>query len=405
MAGLAGLAVEKGHKVTGQDKAYYPPMSSQLKNLGINENLTEDISEDLKNCDLVIIGNSLSRGNKCVEYILDKNLNYYSGPEWIKNFILKDKFVFVVSGTHGKTTTTSMLIKILKENGNDPSYLLGGIYQEDNISFKLTKSKYFIIEGDEYDTSFFDKRSKFVHYKPNTLIINNIEFDHSDIFEDISEIKKQFHYLIRTMSSKTNIVYKKDDKNIEDVLNMGFWSKVINFKKVDNIENIFGNHNLENAAAAISAAESIGINVESSLNALKKFSGVKRRLELIETEKFTLYDDFAHHPTAVKETLNAVSQKHPGKNINVFFEIRSNSMVAGTHKKNFYSSFIGANKVFIYSGKKIKWFEPTDKIKIFDNLDTIISEIISSTENVDIVILMSNGDTSDIINKIKYHEK
>ena len=192
MAGLAGLAIEKGFKVTGQDKAYYPPMSDQLKCLGIKENKTEDVINDIKDCDVVIIGNSQSRGNKAVEFILDNNLDYYSGPEWIKDNILKDKFVFVVSGTHGKTTTTSMLIKILQENNCNPSFLLGGIYKEDNISYKNTESEYFIIEGDEYDTAFFDKRSKFFHYKPNTLIINNLEYDHSDIFEDINEIKKQF---------------------------------------------------------------------------------------------------------------------------------------------------------------------------------------------------------------------
>ena len=401
MAGLAGLAVTNGHKVTGQDKAYYPPMSSQLNDLGIKENLTEEITEDLNNCDVVIIGNSLSRGNKCVEYILDENINYFSGPEWIKNFILNDRFVFVVSGTHGKTTTTSMLIKILKENNLDPSYLLGGIYQEDSSSFKLTKSKYFVIEGDEYDTCFFDKRSKFFHYKPNTLIINNIEFDHSDIFEDLNQIKKQFHYLIRTMSSLTTIVCKEGDKNIENILNMGFWSKIVKFKKIDNMPNIIGYHNLENAAAAVSAAQTIGINIESSFNALEKFSGVKRRLELIETKKFILYDDFAHHPTAIKATINAVKQKHPKKNINVIFEIRSNSMVSGTHKDNFYDSFDQADAIYIYSHKKINWFKQTEKIKIFDDEDSIISKIISSTENVDIVILMSNGDTSSIINKLK----
>ena len=405
MAGLAGLAAEKGHKVTGQDKSYYPPMSAQLKNLGIKENLTEDISDDLRNCDLVIIGNSLSRGNKCVEYILDKNLNYYSGPEWIKKFILNDKFVFVISGTHGKTTTTSMLIKILKENSYDPSYLLGGMYKEDNVSYKLTSSKYFIIEGDEYDTAFFDKRSKFVHYEPNTLVINNIEFDHSDIFENINQIKKQFHYLIRTMSSKTNIIYKENDKNVQSLLDMGCWSKIITFKKFDAVPNIFGDHNLENCGAAISAAETIGINVESSLNALKKFTGVKRRLELVKIDKFILYDDFAHHPTAVKATISAVKQKHPGLSINIFFEIRSNSMVAGTHKDYFLESFDGVNSVYVYSSKKIKWLKPTNKIKIFDNIDTVAKEIISSTENVDIVILMSNGDTSHIINKIKDNAK
>jgi UDP-N-acetylmuramate: L-alanyl-gamma-D-glutamyl-meso-diaminopimelate ligase len=275
MSGLAGLAVEKGHKVTGQDKAYYPPMSLQLNKIGISENITEKVTEDLKNCDAVIIGNSLSRGNDSVEYTLQNKKKYFSGPEWIRKYILDDKIVFVVTGTHGKTTTTSMLIKIFQDNNLKPSYLLGGIYEEEKISYKYTNSKYFIIEGDEYDTSFFDKRSKFIHYKPHTLIINNIEFDHSDIFENIYEIKKQFHYLLRTMSKKTNIIFKKNDKNIEDVLAMGCWSNKKSFNKINKVKNIVGDHNLENCAAAMIAAETIGISKEASLSALEDFKGVK----------------------------------------------------------------------------------------------------------------------------------
>jgi UDP-N-acetylmuramate: L-alanyl-gamma-D-glutamyl-meso-diaminopimelate ligase len=400
MSGLAGLAVEKGHKVTGQDKAYYPPMSLQLNKIGISENITEKVTEDLKNCDAVIIGNSLSRGNDSVEYTLQNKKKYFSGPEWIRKYILDDKIVFVVTGTHGKTTTTSMLIKIFQDNNLKPSYLLGGIYEEEKISYKYTNSKYFIIEGDEYDTSFFDKRSKFIHYKPHTLIINNIEFDHSDIFENIYEIKKQFHYLLRTMSKKTNIIFKKNDKNIEDVLAMGCWSNKKSFNKINKVKNIVGDHNLENCAAAMIAAETIGISKEASLSALEDFKGVKRRLELVCNKNFILYDDFAHHPTAIKATILALRQKYPGKKINAYFEIRSNSMIAGTHKDSFLDAFKEADNLFIYCSKNIKWIEKFKNVKIYCDIDAIANDILLSTENVDIVILMSNGDTTNIINKL-----
>ena len=401
MAGLAGLAIQKGYKVTGQDKAYYSPMSNQLISLGIKENKTEGIINDLQKCDAVIIGNSQSRGNESVEYILDKNINYYSGPEWIKKYVLMDKHVFVVSGTHGKTTTTSMLIKILKDNNLDPSYLVGGIFKEDNISFKYTNSDYFIIEGDEYDTSFFDKRSKFFHYIPKTLIINNIEFDHSDIFENIDQIKKQFHFLIRTMSKNTNVIYDNFDKNISSLISMGCWSKKIKINQIKNIKNIIGEHNLKNASAAIEAAKTIGITKDKSIKSLEKFSGVKRRLELINNDKFVIYDDFAHHPTAISASIEAVRSKHPGSNITVIFEIRSNSMTSGAHKENLKNSFAGADQVYIYCNREINWFKNSNNFMLYNDINTIIEKISANTENVDIVILMSNGDTSFIIKKLK----
>jgi len=404
MAGLAGLAIEKGHKVTGQDKAYYPPMSDQLSQLGIEENITENPIQSLKNCDAVIIGNSQSRGNSSVEYTLNNSLNYFSGPEWIKENILKDKFIFVVAGTHGKTTTTSMLIKILKDNNCNPSFLVGGIYKEENISYKYTKSKYFVIEGDEYDTSFFDKRSKFFHYNPDTLIINNLEYDHSDIFEDLEQIKKQFHYLIRTMSNNTNIIYNEDDENVSSLLSMGCWSKKIISKKINNMVSIIGEHNLQNASSAISAAETIGINEKNSILALEKFSGVKRRLELIDNKKFILYDDFAHHPTAILATLRAVKNKHPGKKITTIFEVRSNSMISGSHKDNFYPSFDLTDELYVYCTKDVDWLKNSQNFLVYQDISVIIDKIYSNTANVDIVILMSNGDTSHIINKFNKYE-
>ena len=401
MAGLAGLALEKGFKVTGQDKAYYPPMSDQLELLGIKQNNTEEITNDLKKCDVVIIGNSQSRGIDSVEYTLNNNLKYFSGPEWIKKYILYDKFVFVISGTHGKTTTTSMLIKILQENKLDPSYLLGGINLEENISYKYTKSKYFVIEGDEYDTSFFDKRSKFIHYKPNTLIINNLEYDHSDIFENISQIQKQFHFLIRSMPGNANIIYDDNEENVKKIILMGCWSKKNIYRKVSKIENIIGEHNLKNCSAAIAAAETIGVSRENSFKALEKFSGVKRRLEKIESNNFIIYDDFAHHPTAISASIKALKEEYPEKKITAFFEIRSNSMIRGTHKDNFLNSFKNADNIFIYCKQDIRWLKNIPNINLYTDIDLIVNKIKNSTENVDIVILMSNGDNTEIINKLK----
>ena len=401
MAGLAGLALEKGFKVTGQDKAYYPPMSDQLELLGIKQNNTEEITNDLKKCDVVIIGNSQSRGIDSVEYTLNNNLKYFSGPEWIKKYILYDKFVFVISGTHGKTTTTSMLIKILQENKLDPSYLLGGINLEENISYKYTKSKYFVIEGDEYDTSFFDKRSKFIHYKPNTLIINNLEYDHSDIFENISQIQKQFHFLIRSMPGNANIIYDDNEENVKKIILMGCWSKKNIYRKVSKIENIIGEHNLKNCSAAIAAAETIGVSRENSFKALEKFSGVKRRLEKIESNNFIIYDDFAHHPTAISASIKALKEEYPEKKITAFFEIRSNSMIRGTHKDNFLNSFKNADNIFIYCKQDIRWLKTISNINLYTDINLIINKIKNSTENVDIVILMSNGDNTEIINKLK----
>ena len=401
MAGLAGLALEKGFKVTGQDKAYYPPMSDQLELLGIKQNNTEEITNDLKKCDIVIIGNSQSRGIDSVEYTLNNNLKYFSGPEWIKKYILYDKFVFVISGTHGKTTTTSMLIKILQENKLDPSYLLGGINLEENISYKYTNSKYFVIEGDEYDTSFFDKSSKFIHYKPNTLIINNLEYDHSDIFENISQIQKQFHFLIRSMPGNANIIYDDNEENVKKIILMGCWSKKNIYRKVSKIKNIIGEHNLKNCSAAIAAAETIGVSRENSFKALEKFSGVKRRLEKIESNNFIIYDDFAHHPTAISASIKALKEEYPEKKITAFFEIRSNSMIRGTHKDNFLNSFKNADNIFIYCKQDIRWLKNIPNINLYTDIDLIVNKIKNSTENVDIVILMSNGDNTEIINKLK----
>ena len=332
---------------------------------------------------------------------MNNNLKYFSGPEWIKKYILYDKFVFVISGTHGKTTTTSMLIKILQENKLDPSYLLGGINLEENISYKYTNSKYFVIEGDEYDTSFFDKRSKFIHYKPNTLIINNLEYDHSDIFENISQIQKQFHFLIRSMPGNANIIYDDNEENVKKIILMGCWSKKNIYRKVSKIKNIIGEHNLKNCSAAIAAAETIGVSRENSFKALEKFSGVKRRLEKIESNNFIIYDDFAHHPTAISASIKALKEEYPEKKITAFFEIRSNSMIRGTHKDNFLNSFKNADNIFIYCKQDIKWLKTIPNINLYTDIDLIVNKIKNSTENVDIVILMSNGDNTEIINKLK----
>ena len=310
MGGLAQILKESGHEVSGADIQFYPPMSEHLENLEISTVKGYSL-ENLPKAELYVIGNALSRGNECVEYILDSKLPFKSGPEMLGE-ILKTKKVFAVSGTHGKTTTSYMLAHIFLDQGINIGYLVGGVSNEINGSASLGSDKIFVIEADEYDSAFFDKRSKFIHYAPNTLVINNIEFDHADIFESIDDIKKQFHHLIRTIPSSGNIVYFSDDQNIEDVIDMGCWSNQIKInnnevhlnynKKEFSISNetfsleslpLIGEHNFKNYICAILAAKTGGINVKDSIESLRKFSGVKRRLEFKgEYISYYLHDNY-----------------------------------------------------------------------------------------------------------------
>ena len=333
MGGLARILIESGHEVSGSDNNFYPPMSDQLRELNIE--LTKGFEpSSMPDADLYVIGNALSRGNKCVEEILNKNLPYKSGPEMLGE-IIKNRFVIAISGTHGKTTTSFMIAKIFKSMGRDIGYLIGGISPDFSFSAKIGSDEIFVIEADEYDSAFFDKRSKFIHYSPNILLINNIEFDHADIFNDLDEIKKQFHHLLKIIPSSGKIILFNHDKNALDVINEGCWANIIEINGDSSIASFdssssmikfdgksvcindlpfYGSHISLNAAAAIISASSYGIILNAAHDGLKDFSGVLRRLEEKGTFKgITILDDFAHHPTAIKSTIQAVKEKYSEK--------------------------------------------------------------------------------------------
>ena len=349
MGGLAQILKESGHDITGADKQFYPPMSEHLEQLNINT--IEGYSvETMPDADLYVIGNALSRGNACVEFILDKKLSFKSGPEMLGE-ILKDRDVIAISGTHGKTSTAYMTCHILLSQGLDIGFLVGGISDMIDGSARLGKDKLFVIEADEYDSAFFDKRSKFIHYSPNTLVINNIEFDHADIFNDLNDIKRQFHHLIKIIPENGNIIYFDEDKNTIDLLNQGSWSNLVpigpkNLYQIDANNNIhalgtdysldgfemFGAHNTKNILAAITAANVNGISIQDSVNALKDFKGIKRRLELkYEDSSMMIIDDFAHHPTAIQYSIDAVKNKFNNSNVLGLIELGSNTMSDGIH--------------------------------------------------------------------------
>ncbi len=361
MGGIAAIAKEAGHDVSGADQNVYPPMSTQLRDLGIALVQGYDAEVDPR-VDHVVVGNALSRGLPVVEALLDSGRPYYSGPQWLSEHVLRDRWVLAVSGTHGKTTTTSMLAWILEYAGLKPGFLVGGVPSNFGISARLGASPYFVVEADEYDTAFFDKRSKFVHYRPRTLIVNNIEYDHADIFADVDAIIWQFHQLLRTVPRNGLIVANAVDANIERLLARGVWTPLTRFSARDRRAQwwgsydavdeqsrfsvakggaalgsatfpLFGAHNLENALAAIAAAGHVGVAPEVALAALTQFKGVKRRLELRGTfGGIALYEDFAHHPTAIATTLAGLKSRAGAKRIVAVMEPRSNTMRMGVHR-------------------------------------------------------------------------
>ena len=357
MGGLARILIESGHKVSGSDNKFYPPMSDQLRELDVE--LTKGYEpSSMPEADLYVIGNVLSRENKCVEEILNRNLPYKSGPE-ILGEIIEDRFVIAVSGTHGKTTTSFMIAKIFQSMGKDIGYLIGGISPDFLFSAKIGSDEIFVIEADEYDSAFFDKRSKFIHYSPDILLINNIEFDHADIFNDLDEIKKQFHHLLKIIPSTGKVILFNHDRNALDVINEGCWADIIKINGDDNSVSFdssssmiefdgksecindlpfYGSHNNLNAAAAIITAASYGVNLNAAYRGLKDFSGVLRRLENKGTFKgITILDDFAHHPTAIKSTIQAVEEEYSGKKILNIIELGSNTMSGGFHGEELFS--------------------------------------------------------------------
>ena len=424
MGGVAMIARELGYHVTGSDTNVYPPMSTFLENHGIEIIPNYDVAQLQPAPDLVVIGNAMSRGNPCVEYVLDNQLNYTSGPQWLHDNLLKDRWVLAVSGTHGKTTTTGMLAWILEKNGIDAGFLIGGVAGNFGISARAGSSKFFVIEADEYDSAFFDKRSKFVHYTPRTLIINNIEFDHADIFDDLKAIQRQFHHLVRTMPQSGCILSAVSDQNVQDTLKMGAYSQlqfigegkewfakplvtdcsafeVYHFGEKAGVVQwqIIGAHNMHNALMAIAASHHAGVSVAGACEALGSFINANRRLEVKgEVRGVTVYDDFAHHPTAIEATIGALRSK-VGKEARILavLEPRSNTMKMGVHKEEIAPSLKDADAVFVYQPETIPWQVSvitdalTQPAKWSANLDELVDAVTREAKSGDHILVMSNG--------------
>lgn len=433
MGGLAQIARALGHEVSGSDQNVYPPMSDQLAEQGIavmNGYAAEHL-EPLP--DLVIVGNTLSRGNPALERVLNEQIDYVSGPEWLYREVLKDKHVLAVSGTHGKTTTTTILSWILEFAGLNPGFLIGGVAENFGISARCTDSDYFVIEADEYDTAFNDKRSKFVHYHPKTLIINNIEFDHADIFHDIAAIRREFHHLVRIMPQQGKIIFPQDDEEVKNVIEMGCWTATETFSasdadwslsnadgdyrhfsvvKEDNIVaevswSLIGEHNAYNALAAIIAANNVGVSVEMACEALSEFKSVKRRLECIfDSKGIRIYDDFAHHPTAITKTLQALRQHAGDARLIAIMEPRSNTMRMGIHAHTLADSFAYADQVLLYQADNVDWDIAEhmkglgDRCRVYTDVDDIVGFIAEQHQPGDHIVIMSNGGFGGIHKKL-----
>ncbi|GAB3465880.1 UDP-N-acetylmuramate:L-alanyl-gamma-D-glutamyl-meso-diaminopimelate ligase [Azotobacter salinestris] len=432
MGSLAVLAKELGHRVTGSDANVYPPMSTQLEAQGI-ELMQGYAAGHLQPApDLVVIGNALSRGNPAVEYVLNQGLPYVSGPQWLADHVLQGRWVLAVAGTHGKTTTTSMLAWVLEHAGMSPGFLIGGVPQNFGVSARLGGTPFFVVEADEYDSAFFDKRSKFVHYRPRTAILNNLEFDHADIFPDLAAIERQFHHLVRTIPSQGLIIHPTTEQAIERVLAMGRWTSVqttgeggqwqarLLAEDGSRFEVLFegalqgvvdweltGRHNVANALAALAAARHVGVLAEQGIAALASFRSVKRRMEKVaEVKGVTLYDDFAHHPTAIATTLDGLRKRVGEAPIIAVIEPRSNSMKLGAHRDGLPDSVAQADQVVWYAPPNLGWDLaataaacPVPAV-VCDSLEAIIARVASQAAPGTQVVIMSNGGFGGLHGKL-----
>lgn len=436
MGSLALLARDLGHTVTGSDQNVYPPMSTQLENAGITLMQGYDRSHLQPHPDLVIVGNAMKRGIDAVEYMLNAGLPYVSGPQFLADHVLQGKHVLGVAGTHGKTTTTTMLAWVLDQAGLEPGFLIGGVPLGFKESARLGGGKYFCVEADEYDSAFFDKRSKFVHYHPKTAILNNLEFDHADIFDDLAAIQKQFHHLVRTIPSEGCIIAPVTETHIDEVLEMGCWTPVVrtsltahaqaalsaeqlqadgsHFKVLQDgvvqgevCWNMTGQHSVANALATIAAAAHVGVSIETACAALSNFGGVKRRMELLDTVRgIEVYDDFAHHPTAIDTTLEGARKRLGERKLWAIIEPRSNTMRMGSHKDGLAHSARLADEVIWYQPEGLDWdLQPVvaaapNKAKIARTLDDIIHTVSQEAGEGDAVVIMSNGDFGGLHQKL-----
>ncbi|QSP96213.1 UDP-N-acetylmuramate:L-alanyl-gamma-D-glutamyl-meso-diaminopimelate ligase [Marinobacter salinisoli] len=443
MGSLAVLARELGHTVTGSDQGVYPPMSTQLEAQGIE--LMEGYSADHLDPtpDLVLIGNAMSRGNAEVEAVLNQNIDYMSGPEWLAREVLRHRWVLAVAGTHGKTTTTSMLLWILEQAGFEPGYLVGGVPNDFPVSARLGNSDFFVIEADEYDSAFFDKRSKFIHYRPHTLILNNLEFDHADIFDNVEAIERQFHHLVRTVPSRGLIVRPALDEHLDKALAMGCWSPVQDtaigseiprasdwraellsedgsrFMVIHHEQPVAtvswpqtGLHNVRNALAAIAAARHVGVTPDHAVAALCRFSGVKRRMELLaDVEGVRVYDDFAHHPTAIATTLEGLRAQVGDEPIVALIEPRSNTMKQGVHEQTLLPSAESADQVLWANLNGMDWLDSlvtdwqpdgpaSDQHRVETTVEGLIDKALANLPGPCHIVIMSNGGFGGIHGKL-----
>jgi UDP-N-acetylmuramate: L-alanyl-gamma-D-glutamyl-meso-diaminopimelate ligase len=445
MGSLAILARELGHTVTGSDTGVYPPMSTQLEAQGIRLQEGYDPSHLNPQPDLVIIGNALSRGNPAVEYVLERNIPYVSGPQWLSDHILQQRWVLACAGTHGKTTTSSLLTWLLEANGYNPGYLIGGVPENFSVSARLTDSNFFVIEADEYDCAFFDKRSKFVHYRPRTAVLNNLEFDHADIFPDLAAIQRQFHHLVRTIPASGRIIFPAEDTALQEVLAMGCWSErqstgVIKSTGLNSNADWQANlcsddgsafdvlqsgelrgrvewkhtglHNVQNALSAIAAAHHIGVRASDAIAACNDFAGVKRRMELLaDIDGVRVYDDFAHHPTAIATTLAGLRaqidrENKAKKKIIAVIEPRSNTMRLGVHLQKLAPSTAAADRVIWYQPPGLDWSlgdviaSSAIPAQLYDSIDRIVADLTQNVSGGDHVVIMSNGGFGGIHQKL-----
>ena len=433
MGSLAVLAKELGHQVTGSDANVYPPMSTQLEAQGIELIEGFDPSQLKPAPDIIIVGNAMTRGNPCVEYMLEQGLRYTSGPQWLSEHLLQDKWVLAVAGTHGKTTTATMLAWLLEYAKMEPGFLIGGVPKNFDRSARVGGSPFFVIEADEYDTAFFDKRSKFVHYRPRTVILNNLEFDHADIFDDLAAIQRQFHHLVRIVPANGQVILPAEEPALEQVLEQGCWTPVVRASIsekdinviVDGVQwqarllnadgsrfevlhegkaagvvswDMTGQHSVNNGLMALIAARHVGVQIEHGIEALSNFGGVKRRMELIgEIESIKVYDDFAHHPTAIETTLQGVRAQVGDAPVIAIIEPRSNTMRMGMHRQQLAASATQADKVYWYQPEGLDW--SLDDVISASNVpaalatdtEQIISEVCSQAEPGSHIVIMSNG--------------
>ncbi|MBY6187589.1 UDP-N-acetylmuramate:L-alanyl-gamma-D-glutamyl-meso-diaminopimelate ligase [Marinobacter hydrocarbonoclasticus] len=423
MGGLALLARAQGHRVTGSDANVYPPMSTQLEQQGIELIEGYDPAQLNPEPDLVVIGNAMSRGNPCVEAVLERGMAYTSGPQFLCEHVLRGRWVLAVSGTHGKTTTASMLAWLLDDNQLAPGFLIGGVPQEFGVSARLGETPFFVVEADEYDSAFFDKRSKFVHYRPRTLLINNLEFDHADIFDSLADIQRQFHHLVRTVPGTGQIIWPAADNAIAQVMAKGCWSEqaligpegwsadklsedgsrfevLLNGESLGAVEwNLMGDHNIQNALGALAAARHVGVRPADGIRSLGRFAGPKRRMEFRgEAGGVGLYDDFAHHPTAIATTLAGLRARLGAeRRILAVLEPRSNTMKQGVHQATLAASLASADRAYVFEPPGLGWdlsgamADAPVPTTMANSVDALIDAVVADAQPGDTVLVMSNG--------------